>query len=253
MRKMLSIAVLAGLCMGISMVYVDASEDMETLQQTLKQMMPGLAVIEVAPTQIEGIMMLRLRSEGKLNILYATDDGRYLIQGSIIDMQDKGGKPADIAYAVQRRDIIEKKEYRKQLLSKLDSKRLIDFPGSKARYDVVVLTDVNCGYCRKLHSQIEEYNAQGIRIRYLLTPVLGKKSVELAASVWCSDDKARALDRAKKSLPIDKKECTTPIQQNLVLANKLGMNGTPGLVLADGTYIGGYIPPKKLLEALTRK
>src|SRR3546814_10155670 len=80
-----------------------------------------------------------------------------------------------------------------------EDKMIIFAPEGHTKHVVTVFTDVDCGYCRRLHSQMAEYNAQGIEIRYLPYPRSGpnSESFRKAEAVWCSSDRKTALTQAK--------------------------------------------------------
>jgi thiol:disulfide interchange protein DsbC len=124
-------------------------------------------------------------------------------------------------------------------------------------YQVTVFTDIDCGYCRKLHSQIKEYNEEGIRIRYLAYPRSGimrdgkmTDSAALAESVWCADDRHAALTDAKAGKDVPNKKCGSPVSAQYQLGQDFGVTGTPALLFNDGELVPGYVPPKRLAAAL---
>ncbi len=116
------------------------------------------------------------------DIVYATADGKYLVQGRVIDMET-------------REDLTEgaKAEVRRDLLAAADTKSQITFAPAEPNYDLTVFTDIDCGYCRKLHAQMNEYNQQGIAIHYMAFPRagVGSHSYDKAVSVWCASDQRR--------------------------------------------------------------
>ena len=86
---------------------------------------------------------------------------------------------------------------------------MLIFGPKDPRYTVTVFTDVDCAYCRRLHSQIAEYNRLGIRVRYLFYPRSGPNtdSWTKAEEVWCSDNRNDALTRAKLGEELKAKPC----------------------------------------------
>jgi len=130
---------------------------------------------------------------------------------------------------------------------------MIVFSPATPKYTITVFTDIDCGYCRKLHSQIGELNNMGVRVRYMFYPRNGPGTAgwKAAESVWCSKNRNDALTRAKKGELIQSEKCgATPVARQYKLGEELGMHGTPGIFTAKGTYITGYLPPAKLLQEL---
>ena len=116
-----------------------------------------------------------------------------------------------------------------------------------------MFTDVDCSWCRRLHSQIADYNRLGVRVRYLAWPRSGPatESWVRAENVWCAANKTDALSRAKRGEPVKTASCSAnPVQREWDLGRELGLRGTPGLILPDGELVPGYLPPADLLKHL---
>ena len=132
-----------------------------------------------------------------------------------------------------------------------DDKRII-FSPKDPKHTVSVFTDIDCGYCRRLHQQIAEYNKLGIAVEYLFFPRagLGSESFDKAVNVWCAADRKQALTAAKAGESVEAKTCDNPIEEEFALGQKIGINGTPAVIAPDGTQLGGYVPPEQLLQRL---
>jgi thiol:disulfide interchange protein DsbC len=129
---------------------------------------------------------------------------------------------------------------------------VIEFKADKEKYVVNVFTDISCGYCRKLHNEIAEYNKKGITVRYLAFPRGGlvSQSYKDMVSVWCSADKQEAMTTAKGGGQVADTSCENKVAQQYKFGQAIGVSGTPNIILPDGTMIPGYQPPKELLDAL---
>jgi len=138
------------------------------------------------------------------------------------------------------------------LLAELKADEQITYSPENPKYDLLVFTDIDCGYCRKLHNQMTEYNEEGIAIHYLAFPRagVGSNSYDKFVSVWCSDDQQSAMTLAKNGSDPEPQKCPNPIAHQYELGRELGVTGTPALVTADGTLIPGYMPPAQLRERL---
>ncbi|MGB4498632.1 MAG: DsbC family protein, partial [Methylococcaceae bacterium] len=175
------------------------------------------------------------------SMVYVSDDGKYLLQGRLIDVQTKT-------------DLTEEKlsGARKIALDKLGENKMIIFKPKIHTYTVSIFTDIDCGYCRKLHSELDSYLAEGIEIRYLFYPRAGKgsESYKKAVSVWCAKDRNAALTAAKKDQKVETKTCENPVDEHMALAAEFDVKGTPMIVTEKGTIYPGYLPAKQLLEVL---
>ncbi|MEG2805473.1 DsbC family protein, partial [Stenotrophomonas sp.] len=176
-------------------------------------------------------------------VLYVSDDGRYLMQSQPFDIKNKA--PVSSAGLLA---------YRHKLLAQVPRSERIVFAAPNAKYTVSVFTDIECGYCRKLHQDIAELNRNGISVEYLAFPRMGLGSQDYTdmISVWCAADRKQALTAAKTGKPVPAKSCTNPVAMQYTLGQQIGVNGTPAIFAADGTQLGGYLPPAQLKAALER-
>src|SRR3546814_694773 len=175
--------------------------------------------------------------------LYVSNDGRYMLQGSLYDMDAK-------------RDLSEASlaGLRRELLKTIPVKDRIVFAPKDPKYTVAVFTDVECGFCRKLHSQIDDYNREGIAVQYLAFPRMGLGSADFQkmVNVWCATDRKQALTDAKNDRRVPTRNCTNPVTMEYDVGQRIGLAGTPLIVAPDGTAMPGYMPPKELRAALDK-
>jgi thiol:disulfide interchange protein DsbC len=117
-----------------------------------------------------------------------------------------------------------------------------------------VFTDVECGYCRKFHSQIADYNRQGIAVQYVAFPRMGLGSDDFRkmVAVWCAANPRQALTDAKNDRPVPYRNCKNPVTMQYNLGQRMGLTGTPMILAEDGTQLGGYVPPEKLKAELDK-
>lgn len=175
-------------------------------------------------------------------VAYISADGRYLLQGDLIDLDD------EVNLSEMTRN-----DARVEMLGALAKDQAIVFSPENPRFSVTVFTDIDCTYCRHFHAQIEEYLAQGIEVRYLMYPRSGPgtDSWQKASDVWCAADRNQALTLAKQDKKFDTKACdASVVATHYALGQDVGLRGTPAIVLQDGTLVSGYLPPLQLTEAL---
>ncbi len=175
-------------------------------------------------------------------VAYVSADGRYLLQGDLIDL-DKQVNLSERSRNGARRDLV----------SALTDDKAILFTPAEQKYSVTVFTDVDCTYCRKLHNEIDQYLAKGIQIRYLLYPRNGpgSRTWNTSEQVWCAKDRGVALTAAKRGEGFESESCdATMVSKHFALGRDVGLSGTPAIVLDDGTLVGGYVPPAQLAMRL---
>jgi len=180
-------------------------------------------------------------------VVYVSDDGCYLF------LPGSGGALFDTS---SRKNLSEAAlgDMRRQLLQTIPAGERIVFAPPNPVHTVTVFTDVECGYCRKLHSEMAEYNKQGIAIEYLAFPRMGIGSDDYKkmVSVWCAPDRKAALTAAKTARPVVAKDCKTTVNMQYDVGQRAGLTGTPMILAADGTQLGGYVPPAQLRAALDK-
>jgi len=216
---------------------VFAQDNFELVELRIRELAPNAQSIAVSETPVDGVLQVQINGD----IVYATADGKYLIQGRLIDLDTR----EDITEAA-------KSGIRKELLRDVDTGKQITFAPEEPVYDLTVFTDIDCGYCRKLHSQISEYNDQGIAIHYMAFPRagIGSPSYDKAVSVWCAADQQTALTSAKAGNDPEPLSCDNPVAEQYQLGIDLGVTGTPALLTSSGQLIPGYVPPEALRQRL---
>jgi thiol:disulfide interchange protein DsbC len=216
---------------------VAETDTSNAIKQSLARVLPGVTPDQIAPSPMQGVSEVLVGPR----VFYISDDGRYLLQGSLIDLET-------------RKDISEerRKDLRLDAIRKVGAGNMIVFPAEKERHTITVFTDIDCGYCRKLHKEIDQFNAEGITVRYLMFPRAGvdSPSYDKAVSVWCSDDRRAALTQAKAGGEIAPRKCDNPVKDQYELGGLLGVTGTPALILDNGELLPGYVPAKRLAQAL---
>lgn len=199
---------------------------------------PGVRAEDLRPSPIPGVYEL---SRGA-DVAYVSSDAKYAISGDLIDLARN-----DNLTEARRREV------RAKLIGAIPESEMVVFGPRDPKYTITVFTDVDCAYCRQLHSQIADYNRLGIRVRYLFYPRTGPntESWTKAEEVWCSSNRNEALTLAKRGAALQAKSCpNNPVARHYALGRDFGLQGTPAIVLASGEMIGGYLPPVELAQHL---
>lgn len=176
-------------------------------------------------------------------VVYVSNDGKYMLPGALYDI----GTQRNLSAAAMA-------SLRTKLLRKVPLEDRIVFAPANPRYTVVVFTDVECGFCRKFHSQIADYNRQGIAVQYLAFPRmgLGSKDFKKMVAVWCAADPKKALTDAKHDRAVAYRNCNNPVTMEYSLGQRMGLTGTPMILASDGTELGGYLEPVTLRAKLDK-
>jgi thiol:disulfide interchange protein DsbC len=209
------------------------------VRAALLKAVPGAQIDSIRPSIIPGYREVAVGGK----VVYVSADGRYLMQGSLVDLNTRDNLTEVSEGALRRGQ-----------LDAVPRNRRIVFSPPNPKYRITVFTDIDCGYCRKLHAQINDYMKEGISVEYLFFPRagIGSDSFNKAVSVWCAADQRKALTEAKLDKPITKRTCTNPVTMDYALGQRVGVDGTPAIFAADGTQLGGYLPPDEMLARLDR-
>lgn len=212
----------------------------KTIRAALEKIVPNLEIDSISASPVAGLYEVMVGTQ----LMYVTEDGRYFVDGRIVDLET-------------RQDLSEPRlaQARKRLVDGVSESQMVIFGPADAKHTVTVFTDIECGYCRKLHSEIDQYGQEGIRVRYLFYPRAGQGSpaYKEAVSVWCAGDQAaqrEAMTAAKAGKTIPEKTCENPVDEHMGLGQELGLRGTPAIVTENGDMIGGYVDAKRLAAQL---
>jgi len=232
--KFFFLGALALLVAGVAVA--DRAVDETAIRKALGQINPD--TIEATP--VAGIYEVAIGP----HIVYMSADGRYMFQGELIDVL----KRTSLTEPRRRMAV-------KATVDAVSEKDMIIFEPKETKHTITVFTDIDCGYCRKLHSEMADFLNAGIRVRYMFYPRagVGSESYKKAVAVWCAADRRAALTAAKNGQPIEMKTCENPIAEHMELVDKLGARGTPFIVLENGQTQPGYVPARQMARLLDQQ
>ncbi|SES62216.1 thioredoxin fold domain-containing protein [Thalassotalea agarivorans] len=208
-------------------------------------MMLNLEVESVSPSPVPNFAEV-VTNRG---LFYISYDGEFFMQGKIYSMADRVIDVTEQAMTKMRLSGVEK--------FKDD---MIEYKAENEQYVVTVFTDITCGFCRQMHTMMNQYNDLGITVRYLAYPREGirdrsgnyTQGYENLRSIWCNEDPAKALTSAKaqRGHVAQRRICETPIEAEFNFGRQVGVTGTPAIILEDGTMLSGKRDPEDLKRIL---
>jgi thiol:disulfide interchange protein DsbC len=231
------LAALIGLPLAATIAGASAQE---LTKEELASQLNGVAVEDISDSPIPGIYEVAVGA----NVAYVTKDGRYIIRGDIYDAESS----SNVSEETRARA-------RATMLGSVEPESMIVFkPASgDVKHTITIFTDIDCGYCRQFHREIDKVTALGIEVHYLFYPRTGPntESWTKADQVWCAPNHNAALTRAKLGGEIPKESgCNTPVESHFDLGQRIGVRGTPAIFSEAGELIGGYLPPATLAKVL---
>ena len=233
----------AGVALGtvFGLVGISLAQDARQLTpEELAAQLPGVEASDIADSAIPGLYEIAVGS----NVAYVTTDGRFLLQGDLYDLG------SSVNLTEERRS-----RARVSMLASVDSDSMIVFgpKDGEVKHTITLFTDIDCGYCRQFHREIDKVNALGIEVQYLFYPRTGPdtESWAKADKVWCAEDRTEAFNVAQLGGPVPDAICeSTPVNGHWDLGHLVGVRGTPAIYTEAGVQVGGYMPPDALFERL---
>ena len=220
-----------------SLMWAQQPSVLENLKKILPQ---GLNINFYEESEIENFYVVNVANN---QILYVSNDFKYVFAGDVISLDN--GAPSSLNELYQAKLV-------KQVMSLLEDTRTINFTAENEKHLIKVFTDISCGYCKLLHSQIDDYLALGISIEYYGFPRDGLQTqvFDDMQSAWCSDDPKLSITKLKAGDDVEKKTCQNPIQMHYEYGQLLGITGTPSIFLSNGQKLSGYIPASELIKII---
>ncbi|MDP4536076.1 bifunctional protein-disulfide isomerase/oxidoreductase DsbC [Alkalimonas collagenimarina] len=229
------IPLLAACVLSIGGLQAETASDFDEAVITQQLTQLGLQVNSVSASPVKGLAQV-FTNRG---LFFISNDGAYFFEGSVFD--------------IQNRQLVNEQQMRPFRQQELElHKDYIEYKAKDEQHVVTIFTDPSCGYCRRLHNDMKDYNNAGITVRYLAFPRGGLQSEtndELEA-IWCARDKNSSMDRAKAGRSVSSIDCRNPVANHYALGQSFGVTGTPAIVLPSGQLIPGYQPANALLQQL---
>jgi thiol:disulfide interchange protein DsbC len=228
---------LAALLAAVIAGAAPADETTDRIIQRMGKMFPGEQVTDIVPAPLPGIYEVLLGA----SLFYVSADARYVFHGDLIDLEQR------VNLSNRRRETA-----RREVFAAIDGKDFIEFAPTTAavKSTLYVFTDIDCGYCRKMHREVPLLNAAGISVRYLAFPRggLDGPSFTKAVAVWCAADRQQAMNVAKAGQDVPYHECPNPVARQFELGRSIGITGTPAVYAASGRQLGGYVPAAEIIQ-----
>ena len=217
MIKQLSLAALMGLCSAVSMA------DVATVSKNVKQQHPQLKLDNIQATEMKGIYSASMDGQ----VVYLNEDAQHILAGSMIRLKDQHNLTKDLL--IQQNSVDWKK---------LPLQDAIKSVRGKGKRQIAIFSDPNCPYCKQLEAELKKLD--NITIYTFILP-LKAQSVAPSKQVYCEKNPALAWENliTKAQLPTSQSSCANPVERNIVLAHRLGVNGTPAIIFSNGFKVMG--------------
>ena len=218
---------------------------LDNIKMQIEKNIPSIKIDDITKSKMPGVY--EVLSSGQL--LYVSEDAKYLLSGKLFsiekgirDLTDESMAMIDMKVAPMRRDKVKA----------VNESDMIIFKAANEKHRITVFTDVDCAYCRKLHTQMPNYNNLGITVQYMGFPRagLGSPSHQKLQTIWCAADRNDAMDKAKLDRVFGTDSCDDPLASHYKLVREFGLTGTPAIILKSGRYIPGYADAEQMLKMI---
>lgn len=229
----------AALALAVAAPLAQAADAEQAIRKTLNTLQPDLKIESVSASPLKGLHQVQL--EGG-RVLYMSEDGQYLMQGYLYQMRD--GQMVNLTEQAENVAVARQ-------LNALPRNEMVIFAPKNPKTHITVFTDTDCGYCQLLHKEVAELNRQGVEVRYVAYPRagVGSSTYNDLVSVWCAKNPQDAMNQAKARKKVPAATCENPVAKQFELGQRIGVQGTPAIFLANGQLIPGYQPADKLAPA----
>lgn len=226
---------------AISIVHAD---EQEAITATVKRLQPSAVIQTIEASPVAGLYQVSIKD---FDPIYMTVDGKYFMSGQLMHMT-ADGKVQNITEGKAQKE-------RAEWLAKVPvADQIVYSPKmGKPKATIYVFTDVECGYCRKFHTEIPDYTAMGIEVHYLAYPRGGSDSeaAKKMQTIWCSKDRQAAITKVKAGGDVQAASCANPVSKQYNLGKTVGVKGTPAIYTPEGFQLGGYLSPEQMKKALS--
>lgn len=218
-----------------TLLHAQTSE--QHVREQLGLLQPDLVIERI--DKVSGSNLYQVQVGGG-QFLYIDETAEFILHGQLYQVQ--GGNAVNLTE--QAKQVVTA-----ELMRNVHAEDMVIFPAAETRASITVFTDVDCGYCQKLHTEVPALNEAGIEVRYLAWPRQGLSgsTYDTMASIWCADDRLTAMTRAKRRQSVAKASCKHPVDRQFALGQQIGVRGTPTIVLGNGELVSGYIPAAQLV------
>lgn len=209
------------------------------------------------------------------NVFYASEDGRFVLLGQILDVQSKvdlterrakelasvadaeariAGRPAEASpralAAAGPQQPARPAGGQVMKVSLPVENAVVHNPGAKLK--LTVFADYSCGFCRRLFQDLQAN--KDVELTEYPIATLGSESAAKAKQVLCAKNPAAAAEAiyvgGRVEGPSECAEGDRRLKENMAFAQSHGINGTPLLVRRDGATNSGWMPAPELLAWL---
>jgi len=219
------------------------NQEVKVILQNLK--IPQAEIVKIQLSPVKGLWEITIADKGKRGLFYVDFSKKYILRGPIFEIKSGTDKTSEHLARIP--------ETRKVDFSRIPLQNALVMGNDQATHKVAVFTDPDCPYCATLHQEMEKViqERKDIAFYIILYPLkIHKEAYWKSQSILCYKS-LKMLEDAFLKNPIPKPLCdTNEIDNNIRLAESLGITGTPTLVLADGRVYKGTMPAKQLIALI---
>jgi thiol:disulfide interchange protein DsbC len=222
-----------------AMLITGAHADEVAVRTSVQRMFPDTEAPTIAKTPVPGLFEAAVGGR----IFYVTEDDSHVLGGPLIDTRTKHNlTEARLA------------QINKIPFDTLNTKLAITWVNGSGARKLAIFEDPDCPYCKVLEKTLKEVDNLTVYVYLFPIDQLHPEAAAKSRAVWCAPDRAKAWADVMQTgaVPAGSAKCDDSIAQIAAIAKQHRINGTPTMVLADGTRLVGAVPRAQLEAELQR-
>lgn len=205
-------------------------------------------VKDLKMSPIKGLYEVTMQHDNRQAVIYLDFGKKLVAPGPIFDLSAKRSltpPPVELPKILSKADL--------ERIPLTDSIIMGNPAGNKR---IFVFTDPDCPFCSRLHGELKKLVAMepDLAVYIKMFPLKMHPAAYDKARVILGSKSLEVLDKAfaGEKLPAPgEKDPKEPVDETIKLGESLGINGTPAMILPDGSFVSGArdaATMKKMLE-----
>lgn len=202
-------------------------------------------VLNIEPAQVQALWVVEVEKKGKRYPVYIDFTKNFVVRGEVLRLKDGENLTKARIASLNRVDVS---------AITLDDALLLG--KASATKKLIVFTDPQCSYCKKLHAEMKKVVALDSDVAFYIKMLplnIHPEAYMIAKSIVCNRSVAM-LEQSFADRPVPPPLCRADaVDRTIDFARKNGINSTPTVVLPDGRPFSGYRDAAALLKMVGSK
>ncbi|MFC4161047.1 DsbC family protein [Chitinimonas lacunae] len=222
----------------------EGAASVEAVKAEVQKKFPQRPVSSVRPTPVKGLYEVVFAPR---QVVYTDAKADYMLVGDLVDVARKTSMTEERVRELSRTDF-----------SKLPLDQALKLVRGNGSRKVAVFSDPDCPFCKRLEQDVIN-KLDNVTVYTFLFPLtsLHPDAPRKSNLIWCQPEPQKAwtdfMINNKLPTAAPAPNCTAPLEKIQVLAEQLGITGTPAMVFESGDIVSGAIPMEEFERQLVAK